>query len=255
VGAGATTGTFTVTAVAPGSATINASVNGTSGQSPALTVTTRVVVASISLAQPSIEGGAQVAGSVTLSAAAPAGGAVVALTGGDPLVVPASVTVPAGSTSIGFIVGSRTVGGAVPATITASYGGATASAVLTVTRPTVATASFGVTGPTETETCTMTNAGNTINCTFNGSTSTAPGTIVSWEWTYGAAKMFSQMTTGPVLTMPTVDCSVMPPPPLPAGSTWIPFTVTLKVRDDLGNISAVKTDSGARLFPDGVCGY
>src|SRR3989442_2759423 len=44
-----------------------------------------------------------------------------------------------------------------------------ASAVLPVTRPTVATANFGISGPTETETCTMTNNGNTLNCTFNRS--------------------------------------------------------------------------------------
>ena len=254
VAAGATSATFTVTAVAAGSATITASLNGTSAQSPALTVTARLVVTAISLASTSIVGGSQVSGSVSLSGAAPAGGAAVALAAGDPLVVPATVTVPAGSTSGTFVVESRSVGGSTPATITATYGGGSASVVLTVTRPTVATASFGVTGPTETETCVMTNGGNTINCTFNGSTSTAPGNIVKWDWTYGVAKTFSQTTTGPVLSMPAADCSLMPSA-LPAGSTWFPLTVTLVVHDDQGNVSAVKTDAGARLFPQGTCGF
>ena len=56
----------------------------------------------------------------------------------------------------------------------------------------------------------MSNSGNTLNCTFNGSTSTAPGTITAWDWTYKVAATFAQTTTGPVLTMPAVNCSLMP---------------------------------------------
>ena len=67
--------------------------------------------------------------------------------------------------------------------------------------------------------------------------------------------MFSQTTSGPVLTMPTVNCSFLPPPPLPAGRSWFDLTVTLKVHDSLGNVSAEKVDSGARLLPQGVCGF
>jgi len=33
------------------------------------------------------------------------------------------------------------------------------------------------------------------------------------------------------------------------------MTVTLKVRDDAGNVSAVATDSGVRLLPQGSCGF
>ena len=103
----------------------------------------------------------------------------------------------------------------------------------------------------------MTNAGNTLNCTFNGSTSRAPGTIVAWDWTYGAATIFSQTTTVPVLAMPAVNCGIMPPPPLPAApaSQFFRLTVTLKVHDNLGNVSAVVTNDDARLFPAGVCGF
>ena len=136
-------------------------------------------------------------------------------------------------------------------------GGTSASVVVSVTAPTAATANFGVTGPTETETCTLTNGGNTINCTFNGSTSTAPGTIVAWDWTYTVAKTFSQTTTGPVLSMPAVNCSLVPAPPLPPApaNQWLPMIVTLKVHDNLGNVSAVATNRDVRLFPQGVCGF
>jgi hypothetical protein len=33
------------------------------------------------------------------------------------------------------------------------------------------------------------------------------------------------------------------------------MTVTLKVHDSLGNVSAVATDKVVRLFPQGVCGF
>jgi hypothetical protein len=33
------------------------------------------------------------------------------------------------------------------------------------------------------------------------------------------------------------------------------MTVTLKIHDDLGNVSAEVKDSGVRLLPQGVCGF
>jgi hypothetical protein len=256
VQAGATTAAFTVTAVSAGTATITASLNGSSKQSPVLTVTAGPTLSSMSLGTSSVVGGNTLNGTVTLSGPAPTGGAVVSLSGSDPVVtVPASVTVPAGSTSATFTISTRAVGGTISATISGSYGGVSMSAALSVTPPTVATANFGVSGPSETETCTMSNGGNTLNCTFNGTTSTAPGTITAWDWTYTVATMFSQTTSGPVLTMPAVNCSFLPPPPLPAGASWFDLTVTLKIHDSLGNVSAEKVDSGARVLPQGVCGF
>jgi hypothetical protein len=253
---GASSVAFTVTGMAAGTVTITASLNGSTGQTPALTVTPAAALSSISLSASTVVGGNSVTGTATLTAAAPAGGAVVALSGGDPVTVPPSVTVPAGSATAAFNVSTRLVGGTIPGTVTGSYGGASKSAVLAVTKPTVATASFGVTGPTETDTCTVTNAGNTLNCTFNGTTSTAPGNIVAYEWSYRVAATLTQTTAGPVLTMPAVGCGWLPAPPLPAGApSWLPLTVTLKVRDDQGNVSAVAINDGARVFPQGVCGY
>ena len=254
VSAGAATATFTITAVTPGTASITAALNG-SQQTASLTVSSSVKVGSLSLSAATIVGGQPVTGTVTLTGAAPLGGAVVALTGGDPVMVPASVTVPAGAPSVNFTATTRAVGGTTTVTITASFGGASSSATLSVTKPTVATANFGITGPSETETCEMANGGNTLNCTFNGSTSTAPGNIVGWDWTFTVAKTFLQTTSGPVLTMPAVDCSFLPPPPLPSGTSWLPITVTLVIHDDQGNVSAKAVDSGARILPQGVCGY
>jgi hypothetical protein len=255
VAGGASTVSILITAVAQGSATITATLNGSSTQSPPLTVTAGAVLSSLSLSTSTVVGGNPVTGLLTLTAPAPASGAAVSLSASDPVTVPPSVTVPAGSSSVQFTVMTRAVGGTFSTTINAAYGGTSMSVVLSVTPPTQATAHFGVTGPTETETCTLTNHGNTLDCTFNGSTSTAPGTITAWDWSYGVAATFTQTTSGPVLTMPTVDCSLVPPPPFPAGVTWFALTVKLKVHDNLGNASAEAVDSGVRLFPQGVCGF
>lgn len=256
IAAGASTASFTVTGVAIGTATIAASLNGTSTQSAALTVTARLAaLASIVLNATSVVGGTNVIGTVALTAAAPAVGATVSLTAADPLVAPATVVVPAGATTATFIIETKIVTATTAGTVNGSYGGASASAPLSVTRPLVPTASFGVTGATETETCALANGGSTLNCTFNGSTSSGPSPIVFWDWTYGVTTMFSQTTTGPVLALPAVNCSIMPAAPFPAGTSWFPFTVTLRVRDSQGNASAVVTDNGARLFPNGTCGF
>jgi len=254
VSAGASTATFTITALAAGTASITAALNGNQ-QTASLTVGSSVKLASLSLSAANVIGGQPVTGTVTLTSAAPSGGAVVALTGNDPVTVPADVTVPAGSPSANFTVMTRAVGGTMTATITASFAGGSSSSTLSVTRTTVATASFGVTGPTESDTCQMANGGNTLNCTFNGSTSTAPGNVVAWDWTFSVNKTVSQTTSGPILTMPAVDCSFLPPPPLPSGTSWLPITVTLVIHDDQGNVSAKAVHSGARVLPQGVCGY
>jgi hypothetical protein len=257
VPAGSSSATIAVTALSAGTATITASLNGSTGRSPMLTVTAQqpVVLRSISLSTSTVVGGDFLTGTAILNAVAPAGGALVALSAGDPVNVPASVTVPAGSASATFTVTTRPVGGVVSAAVTGSYGGASASATLAVTPPTVATARFGVRGPTESETCTLIDAGKTLNCTFDGSTSTAPGTIVAWEWSYGVAGMFTQTTSGPVLSMPSVNCSLLPPPPFPAGPEWFTMVVTLKIHDRLGNVSAEAVNRGVRVIPKDVCGF
>ena len=240
VQAGATSATMTITAMSAGTTTIRASLNGSTAQSQMLTVlpAAPVSLSAISISTSSVVGGDTATGTVILTRGAPDGGAVVSLSGNDPVTVPPNALVAAGSTSATFPIRTRAVGGPIRTTISASYAGVSASIVLTVTPPTTATARFGVTGPSETETCTLTNNGGTLDCTFNGSTSTAPGTIIAWDWSFSVAKTFAQSTTGPLLMMPAVNCSFLPPPPLPPDTMWLTMTVRLKIHDDLGNVSA-----------------
>src|SRR3954452_14258436 len=101
-----------------------------------------VTLSGISLSATSVVGRDSVTGTATLTAAAPSGGASVLLAAEKVSSVPATVLVPAGSTAATFTVSTRSVGGTEADTISGSYGGASASAVLSVTQPTVAVASF-----------------------------------------------------------------------------------------------------------------
>ena len=255
VPAGADSATFTVTGVNAGSASIRASYNGNSAQSASLTASRNVAILALTLSASTVVGGDPLPATITLTGPAPEGGATVAIAAADPLDAPASVTVAAGQSSASFTILTREVGGNISGTVTATYGGGTATATVSVTRPTLARASFGVTGPTQSETCTLSDGGNTLNCTFDGSESTAPGKITSWEWTYGVTTSRSQTTNTAVLSNPAFNCTMIPAAPLPAGTGWLTMVVKLKVRDELGNVSSEASHTDVRLLPQGNCGY
>jgi hypothetical protein len=82
-----------------------------------------------------VKGGTSSQGTVTLSGAAPTGGAVVTLTSDKKAVakVPASITVLAGTTSATFTVNTKVVLIKKVATISASYADVTKTAKLTLT--------------------------------------------------------------------------------------------------------------------------
>jgi hypothetical protein len=90
-------------------------------------------LSSLTLSPTSVTGGNNSQGTVSLSSAAPSGGAVIALTSNNTnAIVPASVTVAAGASTANFTATTRTVGGATSATITGTYNSVSRSATLTV---------------------------------------------------------------------------------------------------------------------------
>ena len=89
-------------------------------------------LSSVGVAPSSIIGGNNVTGTITLSGAAPSGGAVVTMTRTGPLSPPASVTVPAGSSSITFSLATQGVANSTAASITGSYASVSKSASLTL---------------------------------------------------------------------------------------------------------------------------
>jgi uncharacterized protein (TIGR03437 family) len=91
-------------------------------------------VQSLSFSSNSVASGGSVQGTVVLSSPAPPGGAVVALVSNQSaVIVPATVTVPAGTTSATFTVTTGSVSSGQTATITAIYSGTSVQASLAVT--------------------------------------------------------------------------------------------------------------------------
>ena len=94
-----------------------------------------VTITSLTLNPNSVTGGNASQGTVTLSGAAPTGGAVVSLSSSNAAIVtlPASITVPAGATSAAFTASTASVATSTSVTVSATYGGATQTAALTIT--------------------------------------------------------------------------------------------------------------------------
>ena len=141
------------------------------------------------LSPTSVTGGAASQGTVTLSTAAPAEGAVVTLSDDSSAVtVPASVTVPGGSTSTTFTINTASGAGSAEVTISGSYGGVTKTATLTVT----GTVPFILTYSQEgTGSGTVSSTPQGMVCNSGCSSPFFPGDIVSLA---AAPAMYSHFT-------------------------------------------------------------
>ncbi|OGL20361.1 MAG: hypothetical protein A3F92_00145 [Candidatus Rokubacteria bacterium RIFCSPLOWO2_12_FULL_71_22] len=139
VPAGATSATFGATGLSvlsPAVVKVFASVAG-AGLSTELTVSVGPgpALVSLTLDPTTVSGGESATGTVVLSAPAPPGGALVRLASRNPLaaMTPLFVSVPRGDTSATFTVTTRRVRNTTPVAISASRGGVTLTATLTVT--------------------------------------------------------------------------------------------------------------------------
>lgn len=134
VSAGFSSAKFTITTTLPDTTTtgnISASFGGTTKTTP-LTVKTLTPV-SLVLTPSTAYGGSNVSAKLTISAAAPAGGKTVPLTNTNAAATcPASVLVPAGKTSVTFTISTINPATTQTGDISATLGGVTVSALLTV---------------------------------------------------------------------------------------------------------------------------
>ncbi len=140
VEAGTTTGSTTIY-TSPVTSSTEVTITAYAGdvtKTATLTVTpaTGGLLGSLALDPTSVKGGAVSNGVVTLNGVAPAGGASVVLSSSNPsfATVPASVSVPAGASSVSFSVATKPTHKTRSVTISASYGGVTKTVTLTVTR-------------------------------------------------------------------------------------------------------------------------
>lgn len=215
---------------------------------------------SVSLNPSTVQGGASGSATVTLTAPAPSGGAVVSLTSSNTSVatVPATLTVPAGVTSATTSsVATSVVNSTTTSVISATYNGVTRSATLTVTGTaplpgaTLDTVSVSPTsvqgGSTASTTVTLTApapAGGAVVSfsSSNTAVATVPGTMTVPEGV-NSRVVVSFVSTSPVTATATSVISgtyngvtrtatitvTAPPPPQPGGAldsiTLSPSTV------------------------------
>lgn len=138
--AGATSAEFPITTSVVATQTLVTLLASYNGITQTTTFTTNPApgtgLASLSLTPVSVPGGYSATGTATLAAAAPAGGALIALQSSNPGVasVPAQTAVAPGATSVTFAVATTLPTKAISVTISASYAGATKKATLRVTQ-------------------------------------------------------------------------------------------------------------------------
>jgi len=154
-------------------------------------------LSSLILNPTSVTGGNSSTGTVTLSGPAPTGGAQVTLSSSNTTVarVPSSVTVAAGATSATFTVSTSAVAASTPVIISASYGGVTLTATLTVNPAPVAPS---ITAQPVSQTVT---AGQTATFSVTAS-GTAP---LRYQWQRNGGAIGS--ATSPSYTTPATSTS------------------------------------------------
>lgn len=128
--------TVTITASAGGSTvTDTLTVNPGAAPPPPPPPPPPATLSTLAVSPTSLVGGNSASGNLTLSGAAPAGGAVVALTSSNPAIasVPATATIGTGGLSSTFSITTQSVTASTTVTISASYGSTTRTATITVT--------------------------------------------------------------------------------------------------------------------------
>jgi hypothetical protein len=240
VPAGATSATFTIV-TRPVSSQFNmnifADLAGSPEKSALLIITagglTTPTLSTLSLNPASVVGGNSSTGTVTLSAAAPSGGAVVSLSDNSTATsVPASVTVPAGATSANFTVTTATVSASTSSTISAAFGGATRTATLTVNPSTssspaalsaVSVNPTSVTGGSSSQgrvtlTAAAPSGGLVVSLADNSSAATTPASVT-----------VAQGATSATFTITTTSVGTSTPVTITASAAGVARTATLTV--------------------------
>lgn len=211
----------------------------------------------------SVVGGTSLQGTVTLSAAAPMGGAVVTLASSSSVTaVPASITVPAGSTTATFTVTTQTVSANTTATLSASYSGLTKTASLSVTPAALGGLTLSlasVTGGGSTQgTVTLTGAapagGLVVNLTSGNVAVTVPAsvTVTAGAKTATFTASTKTVTTSTGVTLTATQGAVSRSATLTVNPAAVTDTVAIQRAEfDAGKrtirLDATSTSAGASL--------
>lgn len=225
-------------------------------QPPVVQPPVAAALSALSLASSSVVGGNSVTGTVTLTSAAPTGGAAVSLSSSiASAVVPPTATVAAGETSVNFQITTTAVDDARDATITATFSGVSRTATLRVTSTPLVARFSVVSASRGNNACALSNNGNTIDCSLDGRAST--GNIREWQWKYFVGSKSGSNNSREAVTRPETGCGFFggQQETESGGVKFIQMEVELVVQDARGVTSEVASNRNIRLFPNGTCGY
>ena len=154
---------------------------------------TTAALSAVSMSPSTVGGGSGSTGTVTLTASAPSGGAVVSLASSNAAVasVPASVTVAAGATSATFSAATSVVSATTPVTITAGYASVSRTTTLTVAPPSQAATLTVTASGRSGERVTSNPAGINVNVGSSGSASFGTGTSITLSVSNGRDAIWS----------------------------------------------------------------
>ena len=193
---------------------------------------------------------------MTLTSAAPTGGAVVRLESSnvDAARVPSSVTVPAGATTAPFTITTPTISSRVTVTITASYAGVERTATLTVTLG-AARIIYGDIAHPRCGCMRAHRGGTELDCRLDGRGSS--GAIVRWSWVLSVVERLITQRADGIFAEIDVQCRLVSGADSNTddeGRRWVPMTISLEVmdRDDPQSPPATKR---VRLYTNGNCGF
>jgi uncharacterized repeat protein (TIGR03803 family) len=254
VSAGQTTASFTVQTSATITATTSATITASYEKSSATAKLTvqPVTITGISLSPSTVTGGVNSSATVTISAPAPTGGAVVHIKSSSAAANPDNVTIPAGSTSGTATLPTVPVTSNTTATITATYLGSSQNATLTIQKDAVksivlspttvtgggsSTATVTLAGPAPTGGLAITMSSSSKVATVGSLTVAAgktSGTVTvtttavasAVTATITAAYSGSSATAGLTVTAPVVTSLALSPTSLTGGDSST-ATVTL----------------------------
>jgi hypothetical protein len=150
-------------------------------------------LSAVAVSPSTVVGGNTSTGTVTLTSAAPSGGALVSLSSSNTAVatVPASVTIAAGATSATFAATTPSVAANTPVTITSAYSGVSRTTTLTVT-PAGQLATITVTATGRSGERVISNpSGINVTVGSTGSASFAIGTPLTLSATNGRDVVWS----------------------------------------------------------------
>ncbi len=191
-------------------------------------------------------------GTISLTAAAPSGGASVALSSNNTDVarVTSNVTVAAGSTSNTFNIDATTVETNTTVTITGVYSGVTKTGTFTVTPPPLEPRFTVISSSKGTNACVIDGADGHLDCEFDGSGSF--GSVAQWLWRITIdGDNYDQNKTSAKFN-PSPPCSFLKKGTKSTDDESVAMTVELKVLGKNGVTSSTVTKS-VKLFRGSFC--